>query len=63
MDIAGKFNRWRSYKMSKEQQDVILHRQADQRSTSAYTLRSKNSFENVKYFSEVKNKRTIGSKK
>jgi len=63
MDIAGKFNRWWSYKMSKEQQDVILHRQADQRPPSAYALRSKNSFENVKCFSEVKNERTIGSKR
>lgn len=51
MDIAGRFKRCWSYKMSKEQQDVILHLQADQRPPSAYALLSKNGFENVKCFS------------
>lgn len=63
MDIAGRFKRCWSYKMSKEQQDVILHCQAYERSTSAYALRAINRFENVKSFSEGKNERTIGSKR
>jgi len=59
MDHAGKFNRWWSYKMSKEQQLVVLHCQVYERPPSAYAIRAINGFENVKNISEGKNEKTI----